>query len=261
MDSSQIGSFGPGIPQLAVKLTREGDQLALTVTQKQEDRFDFRLGLEIVEGDERRSVSLRIDDAVRTYVLPASAGAHVRVDPGYRVLAEVSLEGPDTWLCTLLSDEDPVLVKRAAKALLARDSRRGRAAVLEALGTHPHWAVRASIARLLGSHGSQAVCTRLVERLAEESEPRARRGVVDALGRLRGYPEAVDALVAVLQEPEFPTWQLEAAAVVALAKTRDPPSVRADPPPASQFGVGAIGSSIARSKRSGTCAMLRWFQI
>lgn len=214
--------FRAGHPQLEVTVGREGDaHLAVTVRQKQADRFDLTLRLEVHGDGEPRVIDLRVQEESRTYVIEGGPDAHVRVDPGYRVLAEIELAGPTHWLVALLDDEDPVLVTRAARALLSKDSARGRQAVFEAQAGHAEWSVRASLARRMAKHGSPRTCARLVERLAAETEPRVRRAIVEALGELRTYPEAADALLGLLAESDLPTWHLEASALVALAKTRD----------------------------------------
>ncbi len=210
-----------GHPTVTVKLSSDHGQLSVAVQQKTEEPFTFDLGLEIVENEAARPIRLRVTEKDRTFVIDAPAGTHVRVDPGYRVLAEIRLEGPEAWLMALLEDRDPVMVVRAARSLLRKDPPRARRAVLDALAEHPEPVVRAELASVLGRRKDPEVVDRLAVRLAEEADPRARRAIAQALG----VPEsttAADALLALLGEPALPTWQLEGAALVALGKTRDP---------------------------------------
>ena len=216
-----------GHPKLQVKLGREHGQLTVTVTQEQEGAkeqpFDLVLRLEVVEAGEARTVDLHVTEPERTWVLVGSERAHVRVDPGYRVLAQITLTGPDTWLAALAEDPDPVLAVRAARALQKKDGRRAREALEAAFVGHPHWAVRSEIASQLAATGADRARDLLVARLGQESEPRVRRAIAEGLGRLRGEA-AADALLALLGE-ELPTWQLEGAALHALGRTRDPRAV------------------------------------
>src|SRR5207253_2224613 len=93
--------------------------------------FTFPLRLVLVGEDGReRTVDLLVDERERTWAVPTDGRiATVKVDPGYRVLAEIKLKGPEPWLERLVGDPDPVLAVRAAKALLAEGSRRGFDAV------------------------------------------------------------------------------------------------------------------------------------
>ncbi len=223
----------PGHPVVDVKLGRDGDAL-VTVQVKQTqggdgvpDVFCFPLGLELVHEDGvRRSLVLDVTERERTFVLPVSSPVRaVRVDPGYRLLAELSLKGPEAWLVALLADECPVLALRAGKGLLADGSRKGRDAVAAAAASHPFPHVRGGLCRDLAPHLTPDEAVRfLAARLASEAEPRARRAIASALGKFRHPsvgPAAGDALIALLNEP-LPTWQLESAALVALGQTRDP---------------------------------------
>ncbi|HHO53308.1 MAG TPA: hypothetical protein ENK18_21160 [Deltaproteobacteria bacterium] len=220
----------PGHPSLVVRLGTESERISVTIEQQggagppgAEALFELPLLLQIEDEGRVEQVVLQIREASRTYVLPASASAHVRIDPGYRVLAQIRLEGPDTWLQRLTLDPCPVLAVRAARALLASDSRRGRAAVELALSQHPFHGVRGTLAGLLAEIGTEPVRRRLIERLGAEEDPRVRRALATALGRWR-TADAADALIALLDE-ELPTWHLQGAALVALGKTRDPRAV------------------------------------
>ncbi|MBX2803066.1 MAG: M1 family metallopeptidase [Myxococcales bacterium] len=213
-----------GHPQLTVEVSREGSNLCVTVVQKQgsgdDEVFAFPLRLVIVEPDGERIVDLAVRERQRTYVIPSAADAHVRVDPGYRVLATVELKGSDAWLERLSQDACPVLAVRACRALLTLGTPRALAAAERALTEHPFWGVRATVAGALASRGTEQAMQHVIGRLAEEEEPRALRALATAVGKWR-TPEAADALIALL-ERGLPTWQSMGAALVALGKTRDP---------------------------------------
>ncbi len=220
----------PGHPVLDVKLGREDDDAVVTVKQTQSgdgvpEVFDFRLrvGIVAVDGTER-TVELDVRERERTFVIPGPVSI-VRVDPGYRVLADMKLSGTEAWMCQLVHDRDPVLALRAAKGLLAEGSHRGLEAVETALRTHPFHGVRGAIAEELAHLGTTHVLQVLIGALGSETDPRARRAIAASLGKFRD-PLAADALIALLRE-DLPTWQLHGAALVALGQTRDPRAIGA----------------------------------
>ncbi len=225
--------FEAGHPVATVTVGREGEAPRVSVDQSGEPRR-FELVVEVQDATGTREVRLQVDEAKQTFVLSAASDAHLRIDPGFRVLAELELKGPDAWLERLLADACPVLALRAARALAKRDGRRHRDAVHEAMETHPFWGVRASLANVLAKGGTEATRDRLRARLADESDPRAKRAIVTALGRWRDT-EVADTLVELLDRAELPTWHLEAAALQSLAKTRDP---RAEPVIRARIGSG-----------------------
>jgi aminopeptidase N len=229
--------YGVGHPALDVKLSqdskREGQrQLHVTVKQTQQGEgvaevFWGVLRLELVPRDgQARTVDLQLDARERTYVVPLDHPLKlVRVDPGYRLLAEIKLSAPDEWLEQLATDDCPVLALRAVRALVALGSPRALAGVRRALTQHPFYGVRGQTASELGGTATESARATLIEALRTESEPRARRAIAAALGSFR-HPAAADALLALLEE-DLPTWQLHGAALLALGQTRDPRAVEA----------------------------------
>ncbi|MEN0066350.1 MAG: M1 family aminopeptidase [Myxococcota bacterium] len=211
--------FETGHPMATVTVGREHDGHRITVKQSG-DAKSFELVVEVQDGDDAREVKLHVDSAKQTFVVPGSSEAHLRIDPGYRGLAELKLRGPDQWLERLLLDACPVMAVRAGKALLARDGRRHREAVRNAMETHPFWGVRGALATALAKAGTDSIRDHLRERLLAETDPRAQRAIAQALGRWRNS-EVADTLVELLDRNDLPSWHLEAAALKSLAKTRD----------------------------------------
>ncbi len=216
-----------GHPMLEVSLGRESGQVTVTVTQTQTgddvpEVFALVLRIEVAEaGNPPRSVDLRIDARERTFVIPVLGDeVTVRVDPGYRVLAEISLKGPEAWLQALVADPCPVLAVRAAGGLLAEGRISGRDAVFAALSDHPFHGVRSHLAKAIGGLRTDASRDRLIAALQTESDPRPRRAIVEALGQYR-HPDAAAAITALLGE-ELPTWHLHGGALTALGRTREP---------------------------------------
>lgn len=216
-----------GHPVLEVDLSQEDDLVLVTVTQKQKgeqvpEAFDLQLRIELVGDDGAVTpVTLPVRERERTWALPfAGTPKTVRVDPGYRVLAEVTLKGSERWLCELLADPCPVLAVRAARALLEKNTLTGVRAVRRAATEHGFDKVRAELCTLLGKRAGAEDRELLCDRLAHDASPRTRRAAATALGGFRG-PEAADALLEALAG-ELPTWQLHGAVLAALGATRDP---------------------------------------
>jgi aminopeptidase N len=229
---------GVGHPVLDIKLSVESKQRHLQVTVKQTQQgegiasvFWGQLRLELHSSNpgrdgQVRTVDLQLDARERTYVVPLESSLKlVRVDPGYRLLAEIKVSAPEDWLEQLAMDACPVLALRSVRALLALGSPRALTAVRRALTQHPFHGVRAQTASELAGVGTESARGMLIEALQSESEPRARRGIAAALGCFR-HPAAADALLVLLQE-DLPTWQLHGAALLALGQTRDPRAVDA----------------------------------
>jgi aminopeptidase N len=206
---------GAGHPSLKVKLSEEEGLLTVSAKQVQEGKetaeaFAFPLRLGIVTASGERTVDLPIKERERTWAIPVTDDIRtVRVDPGFRVLAQMELDAPRGWLVALLEDECPVLAVRAAKALLVEGSKTAFQAVVKAQAEHPDYHVRQDLARQLGKICAAEVRDLLVARLSEEADPRVRRAVCDALGTYRDAT-AADALLEVLDK-EVETWALTPA--------------------------------------------------
>jgi aminopeptidase N len=218
---------GAGHPELAVSLGEEPGLVTVTVRQGQRgdgtaEVFHLPLRIEIVASTgDTLTLDLPIRERERTWAVPfAGKVATVRVDPGFRVLAAITIEGPRPWLTRAVYDACPVVSVRAARALHKRGAPPDLEALRGALTTHPFFGVRAEIAALFGRVGGDAARDALIAALASEQDPRARRSVAEALGGFRSS-EAAGALIASLPRAEH-GWHLLASTLVALGKTRDP---------------------------------------
>ena len=224
--------FGAGHPALDVALAEEAGLLQVTVKQTQEGTqtapvFHLTLRLDVVyEDGTNQVIDLPVRARERVFALPITGPVRtVRVDPGFRVLAAIKLSGPTAWLAAATLDVCPVLAVRAAKALLDAGTPAGLAAVERALGEHPFYGVRATIARALGGRGGADARDMLLDRLDDEGDPRALRGAVDGLGAFR-EAEVADALIDGL-DGEIATLQLHGSLLFALGRTRDPRAAQA----------------------------------
>ena len=217
--------LGAGHPVLTVKLGHDDGLLTVQVTQSQTgddtaSAFHLPLVLELVGDGEPVRVTLPVRQREQQFVVPASDRPHtVRVDPGFNVLAEVSLEAPRGWLELLAMDACPVLATRAIDALMKEGSRQALDRVVRCMGEHPFWAVRGHAAKALAKRGGASAREALLAAL-DQDEPRALTGIVEALGSLR-HADVATALLGLL-ETEPATWQLHGAILESLGKTRDP---------------------------------------
>jgi len=220
--------YTAGHPTLDVRLGRDGDDLAVTVKQTHEgEPFAHKLQLDVVlEDGSEQTVRLSVESRERTWVVPVSGAiSHVRVDPGYRVLAQLKLSGPDGWLMPLLQGSCPVLALRAARALMKADGRRGVDAVYKAQADHPFYGVRAALAGLVAGRGTRDARDALTAQLDTETEPRVLRALVTALATFRDAEMADRALQ--MLDGDLPTWHVHGALLLALGRTGDPRAVPA----------------------------------
>ncbi len=190
--------YGAGHAALKVDLSHGDGQLKLTIKQTQDGEATakvFHLPLKVRFGE--ASVTLQLDARERTYLLPcAQAPDFVSVDPGFGLLAEITLGGSVSLLAGALK-ADPCAIGRirAAKALATDGSPKALKALGEALHADRAWMVRAEVADALAATGAQAALDALLGALGD-SDPRARRRVVAALGVFR-RPEVGDRLAAL----------------------------------------------------------------
>jgi aminopeptidase N len=213
-----------GHPVVDVTLAEAPGLVTVEVAQRQAgagtpDVFWFGLKVEVVGADGAiRALTLPVRERQRTFAIPVDGPVRaVRVDPGFSVLADLTLDGPDAWLERLAADDCPVLASRALAALSRRGTTGALAAVAGALSGHPFWGVRAEAARLLGlrleEHGRDA----LLAALGAEADSRVLEAVADALGGWR-EERVAEALVAAL--PRSTTWHSRGALLHALGRTR-----------------------------------------
>jgi len=181
-------SHGDGLVQVQVKQTQEGDGVP--------DAFSVPLQV----GFRDRAHTVTVDQRERGFSFPsAEAPDFVRVDGDFKVLADIKLKAPRSWLLAQL-DRDPGVVGRirAAKALAEEGSLEAVEALAAAVKRDPFWGVRAEIADLLGERGGEVATRALIEAL-EDSSARVRKRAATALGGVR-RPEVVPALLAHADE-------------------------------------------------------------
>jgi HEAT repeat protein len=206
----------------------------------------------LFEDGTAQGVRLPVNEARRTFAVPRRAALRtVRVDPGFGLLAELTLTGPTGWLVAMLEDPCPIVALRAATALLKSDKRAAVEAVWKARKEHPFAPLRAVLAERLGARRGDDTRDRLVAAL-EDPDPIARRGVATALGDYRDAA-AASGLITALQAP-CETWQLHGALCHALGRTRDD---RATELLRAQLQVDSWAETVRRGALMGLAATSR----
>lgn len=224
----------PGHPELQVSLKHSDGLLQVAVSQTQSgddvpEAFAFSLRIERVDADGGATpVDLPVRERQQTFHVPcATAPARVRVDPGFRVLARMTLKAPRSWLQAMLAhDPCPVVRIRAAEALARNPDAAALASLVGALADDPAWTVRSELATLLGGVGGQTARDGLLSALDIEPEARARRSLVGALGALR-HPDVVARLARLVAEGD-PSASVEGTAGVALGRQQAEPARRSN---------------------------------
>lgn len=213
----------PGHPTWTVTLAAEAGLLSVTVDQTQSgegvpEAYDLPLGLRLTTAAGARQITLPVRERRRTFALPIEGELlGVEVDPGFRLLCELTLKGPRSLLLRSLAEDGVVGRIRAARALAAEGSPAAIQALIQALRADAFWGVRVEIAALLGENGKAAARAALINALAEP-HPKARRAVVSALGGCR-TPEVEAALIAFVEAGD-PSLHVSGEAAKALGRLR-----------------------------------------
>ncbi len=176
-----------------------------------------------------RSFRVTIEEAQQTFFFPLERRPlSVRFDQGGWLPKTLDFKRPSELLRYQLVHDPDVLGRiEAAEALgaLADDASIG--ALEEALVNEPFWSATHAIASALGSQRTQPALDALIGALEKVTEPRARRGVVAALGSFSAPEQqelaerAARTLTDLLRAGE-PSYFVEVAALNALGSTRTP---------------------------------------
>jgi len=215
----------PGHPRLEVKSQWSDGQLKVSVTQKQKSKgvpkaFHFPLTVHVVTEDGQQDVTLQVKERSRAWAIPCEAEpTRVSIDPGFAILADISIKGSRSLLLASLTKDTRVVGRiRAARALAKEGSPKAVSALIDALGNEGFWGVRIQIALLLANIGTSATREALLANIGD-SHPKARRGIVEALGKLPTHPDIVAALRKLAQDGD-PSLQVEGEAARSLGKLK-----------------------------------------
>ena len=176
-----------------------------------------------------RSFRVTIEEAQQTFYFPLERRPlSVRFDQGSWLPKTLDFKRPSELLrYQLIHDPDVLGRIEAAEALGALADEASIKALEEALVNEPYWSATSAIASALGSQRTQRTLDTLIGALDKVTEPRARRGVVAALGNFRAPEQrgladrAAQTLTSLLRDGE-PSYFVEGAALTALGNTRAP---------------------------------------
>ncbi|HET6614157.1 MAG TPA: M1 family aminopeptidase [Kofleriaceae bacterium] len=220
---------GAGHPELSVKMSWNADtgcaQVAVTQTQKIDATTSlfrlpatvrFRVGGRDVDFD----LELCDEHHVATFPL-AEEPSQAIFDPGKHILAKVETEkSVALWIGELLSATESLDRIDAARALGRRGGAKAEGALAKALAGDDFWGVRAQAALALGELRTDGALEILIAAATATEHPKARRGVMRALGAFRKNPRAAEVLAARIASGDD-SYFVEAEACLALGKTRD----------------------------------------
>ncbi|SRR5579884_490814 len=190
--------FSPGHPDLKVSFgwDAEAKLASLSLKQAQDTKQgtpQYTLDFEVAF--DGRTIPVHLDAAERTFAVHLEQQpARVRFAPGAQlILKTAEFELPATMLRRQLAEDEDVLLRiEAAKALGKKADRESVSALATALRDDAFWGTQWEIARALAEAKTVAAKQALLGAL-DLPHPKARRGVVEALGAFR-EPDVADAL-------------------------------------------------------------------
>ena len=225
--------YSPGHPELKVSYAWDNTAKLASVTVRQTQDtavpknggaatplFDLAFELGLVSAGGAKTIQTSLDAHERTFAFQMDEEPRrVRFDPGLRVAARsLELDLPTGMLRrALMEDPDLGIRIESARALGKKADRESVRALGNALREEQFWGAQTRIARALGEAKTHAAKEALLGAL-DLSHPKARRGVVDALGAFR-EPDVADALEAKVRQGDA-SYFVEAASYRALGKTR-----------------------------------------
>jgi aminopeptidase N len=224
--------YKPGHPSFKVSWSWDETSRLATVTVKQTQKTDdgtpiFRVPLTIDFRKGRAkpiAFPVEITQTDHTFMFPLAAKPDLcRFDPYNRVLKEVDFEKSVGELRLQLRDDDDIAGRQfAAKGLGKKGGPEAVAALETAVLSDRFWAVQAAAAKALGEVRTTAARDALLRCLSVR-HPKARRGVVAALGQFRGAAEVLEALKPFAKRDR--SWFVEAEACRSIGKLRLPGSL------------------------------------
>lgn len=224
-----------GHPVFKVSWSWDDDAKLATVSVKQTQSTDdgtpavFRapLTIDFRKGRAKpQAFRVEVTEREHAFVFPLAAKPDLcRFDPYNWVLKELEFEKSVGELRVQLRDDDDIAGRQAAARDLGKKGGPDAIVALEqAVMTDRHWTVQAAAAKALGFMKTAHARDALLRCLAVRN-PRARRGVVAALGEFRG-DEAVYAALAPIARKDT-SYFVEAEANRSIGKLRMPGSMDA----------------------------------
>ena len=209
---------------LAFEWDDAAKQAKLNVQQTQDEKESsiFRLPVVVdftVDG-KRHEFTVQIAEKVHNFYFTLSGKPQmVRFDPGHNFLKTVDFKrGKELLLYQLKNDTDAVGRIDAAKELAKLATQEAVDALKQAVQKDKFWAVQSESARALGGMRSEIARDALLACLTVK-HPKARRGVVAALGQFRHDEKVAATLDGILRRGD-PSYYVEANAAQSLGQTR-----------------------------------------
>jgi aminopeptidase N len=219
--------YRPGHPKLKVAWSWDDVTGLASVSVKQTQDtgdgtpiFRFPVTVDFRKGRARpQSFRVEVTRAEEQFVFPLRWKPDLcRFDPYGWVLKELEWEKSVGELRLQVRDDDSIFGRQwAAKELGKKGGAEATAALEAAVLGDRWWGVQAAAARALGEIRTTAARDALLRCLAVR-QPRARRGVVAALGGFRGDEAVLEALRPIARRD--PSWFVEAEACRSIGKLR-----------------------------------------
>jgi aminopeptidase N len=224
--------YKPGHPEFKVNWSWDEDAKLASVTVKQTQSTDngtpvFRVPVTIDFRKGRaktQAFAVEIVEREHSFVFPLAAKPDLcRFDPYNRVLKVLDFDKSVGELRLQLSDDDDIAGRQAAATALGKKGGPDAIKSLEAAVTNDRfWAVQAAAAKALGVIRTSAARDALLRSLAVR-HPKARRGVVAALGEFHGDESVLAALTPLAKRDQ--SWFVESEANRSVGKLRLPGSI------------------------------------
>ncbi len=222
---------GAGHPELDVTYGWDPETKLARFTVKQTQKVEgetplFRLPMRVRFRVGKRSQDVDFDIEVteqqQTFYFPLDDEPTQAIfDPGKHVLAQVKMDkGTPLWIAELAGATEALDRVYAARALAKIGGVKATEALVTAMMNDVFWGVQRAAASALGSLRTTAARDALITGLGV-AHPKARRGVVEALGAFRHDEAVADALASVIAEGDA-SYFVEAEACLSLGKTRSP---------------------------------------
>jgi aminopeptidase N len=212
--------------KLACEWDEKAKQAKLSIAQTQDEKessiFRLPVAVDFTVDGKAHAVTVEISDKAHNFffTLPGKPQM-VRFDPGCNFLKTVEFKRPKDMLLYQLQHDDDVTGRiDAAKELAKLGTPEAVDALKHAVQNDAFWAVQNEAARALGGIRTTAARDAVLACL-KVRHPKARRGIVAALGQFRHDETAAAALESVLRKGD-PSYYVESAAAQALGQTRSP---------------------------------------
>lgn len=182
--------YSAGHPEVLVR----SDGTTVILDQNQEGIiYPLKVEVKLVTGGEFKKLQVDLKKRVE---LSLPKGGYLCVDPGFKTFAVIKDEQSEESLIAESKDEEIMCRIRAAWGLVKFNSSRSIAA-LSSLLRDPFWGVSYEAALALGKVGTKEALKELVS--YSHPDPRARKGVANALGEFKFSEESGETLADILE--------------------------------------------------------------